>query len=70
MFTLTASTNMVIKAIYSNAVRDVGLVNRNKIHLCCLSTVIYFILKNNVARISYTLFQSNKEKNLERENLQ
>ena len=60
--TLAASTDQEIKAIDPNAAGNAGLVNRHKIHLRRLSTVMHFIFKNNITRTSYTSFQPNKDK--------
>ena len=60
--TLTASTDMVIKDIGNNATGNLGLVNRHKIRLRRLATILHFTFKNNVIRTRYTLFQPNKDK--------
>ena len=60
--TLTASTDMFIKAINPNAAGNLGLVNRHNIRLRRLAAILHFTFKNNVTRTSYTSFQPNKDK--------
>ena len=60
-YTLTRSTDMIIKAIDPNAAGNLGLVNRHKISLCRLAEILHFIFKNNVTRTSYTSFHPNKD---------
>ena len=60
--TLTASTDIVIKAIDTNAASNLGLVNQHKIRLRQLAAILHFTFKNNVTRTSYTSFQPNKDK--------
>ena len=60
--TLTASTDMVIKAIDPNAAGNLGLVNRHKIRLRRFAAILHFTFKNNATRKSYTLFHQNKDK--------
>ena len=55
------SPYMKIQAIEPNAKKNLGLVNHQKIRLCCPTIVLHFIFKNNVTRTSYTLFQPDRE---------
>ena len=57
---LAVSANMNIEPLNTNAIRNLGLVNRQKIQLRQHSVIFHNLFKNAVSRSSYTYFFPDK----------